>query len=142
MIHGMIIGSYLNDPKGRGCWFIWSMPGCDGGPPLEECQLSFPEFMIQSQAWCQIYGRGRGECRKGVGRVQGLGLKMQVELQLRMCLSLGKGDHDAQSVDVSLHHQHLEKKNDKRQSSREEGIKKAQDRIARDRSRAFQWRLS
>ena len=42
------IGPYLNDPKVRGCWFIWSMPGCDGGAPPAECQLSFPEFMLSS----------------------------------------------------------------------------------------------
>lgn len=42
---GIAPDTYLNEPMGRGCWFIWSIPGCAGGPP--GCQLSFPEeFMV------------------------------------------------------------------------------------------------
>lgn len=37
--------TYPNDPRGRGCWFNWSIPGCEGGPPAE-CQLSLPEGFI------------------------------------------------------------------------------------------------
>lgn len=39
--------THPNEPRGRGCWFIWSMLGRDEAPPpADECQLSFPAGFI------------------------------------------------------------------------------------------------